>query len=172
MIAAVVFAAAVACPHFPPSEKRRSSIAAATASATDALETVHLEAMPISYARGSGVADKLKAAKESVRMLTLADKKLAESPTLLFYWNLFGCAYGAHDDVRELAVALFGLLDDIKPDDKTYDKILAIARAVDVAGFDLTRAIVDISKDGAIIMKSADECALGLEYAKPTKDGP
>jgi hypothetical protein len=172
VIAAVVFAAAVACPHFPPSEKRRSLIAAATASATAALDSVHLERTPISYARGSKVADKLKFAKDAVRMLTAADKKFAESETLLFYWNLFDCAYGAHDDVRELAVALFALLDDIKPDDKAYDTLLALARAVDLAGFDITRAIVEISRDGRTIMESADECALGLKYAKPTNDRP
>jgi hypothetical protein len=172
MIATVVFAVAVACPHFPPSEKRRSSIAAVTASATAALDSVHLERTPISYARGSVVAEKLKAAKESVRMLALADEKLTESQTLLFYWNLFDCAYGAHDDVRELAVALFDVLDDFKPGEKAYDEILALARAVDFAGFDLHRAIANVSKDGAIVMKSADECALGLKYAKPTKGRP
>jgi len=172
MIATIVFAAAVACPHFPPSEKRRSSIAAAITSATAALDSVHLERTSVSYARGRIVAEKLKAARESVRALALADKKFAESQTLLFYWNLFDCAYGAHDDVRELAVALFGLLDGVKPDEKTYDALLALARAVDVARFDLFRAIVEISRDGAIIMKSVDECALGLKYAKPTKERP
>ena len=170
MIAAVLFAAAAACPHFPPSEKRRSSIAAAITSAAAALDAVHLERAPISYARGSVVAGKLKLARESVRTLALANGKLAESQSLLFYWNLFDCAWSAHDNVREVAVALFDMLDDLKPGEKIYDEILALARAVDVAGFDLNDAIGNISRDGAIIMKSADECALGLKYAKPIKD--